>query len=86
MHIKLNTNKNQMKIKRMISQHRRDFTALMECEFCEYTETNTSGYDDSYYHIEVIPNQKCKKCGESTISSGGLVVPQQTKYPEGFQI
>jgi len=75
-----------MKIKEIISQHRRDFTALMECEFCQYQEMNNSGYDDRYYQDNVIPNMKCKKCGKSTISGGGEIRKVQTKYPEGFQI
>jgi len=45
-----------------------------------------SGYDDSYFHNNVTPTMKCKKCGESTISKGGDVQQVQTKYPEGFQI
>ena len=45
-----------MIIKEMISQHRRDFTAIMECEFCGHTEKNDYGYDDAYYHQNVIPN------------------------------
>ena len=53
-----------MKIKELVSQHRRDFTALMECEFCGHQEMNNSGYDDRYYHDNVIPNMKCGKCGE----------------------
>jgi len=75
-----------MKIKEMLSQHRRDFTAKMECEFCGHEEIDNSGYDDAYYHSNVIPNMKCKKCGESTISKGGEIKPQATKYPEGFVI
>jgi transcription elongation factor Elf1 len=75
-----------MKIKKLISQHRRDFTALMECEFCQHQEMDNSGYDDRYYHDNVIPNMKCKECGESTISKGGEIEKVQTKYPEGFQI
>jgi len=75
-----------MKIKKLISQHRRDFTALMECEFCQHQEMDNSGYDDRYYHDNVIPNMKCKKCGESTISKGGEIERTPTKYPEGFQI
>lgn len=70
----------------MLSQHRRDFSATMECEFCKNTVENNSGYDDEYYHNNVIPNMKCKQCGESTISKGGEIKPQATKYPEGFQI
>lgn len=73
-----------MRIKKMISQHRRDFTATMECEFCKQTDKNTSGYDDVYYHENVIPNMKCKGCGHSTISKCGEVKPQATKYPDGY--
>lgn len=75
-----------MKIKEMISQSRRDFTAMMECEFCGHTNKNGSGYDDNYYHSNVIPKMKCGSCGESTISKGGEIKPQATKYPEGFVI
>lgn len=75
-----------MKITKMISQNRRDFTAEMTCECCGHKQIDNSGYDDSYYHQNVIPNIKCKKCGESTISSNNKIEPQQTKYPEGFQI
>ena len=45
-----------------------------------------SGYDDAYYHQNVIPNFTCKKCGKSTISGGAEVKPQATKYPEGMQV
>jgi len=79
-------NENKMKIKEMISQYRRDFTALMECEYCGHQEMNNSGYDDRYYHDNVIPNMKCTKCGESTVSKGGEIERVATKYPEGFQI
>ena len=75
-----------MKIKKMINQYRRDFTALMYCEFCQHEEINNSGYDDRYYHDNVIPDMKCKKCDESTITGGGIIEKVQTKYVEGFQI
>ena len=51
-----------MKIKSIISQHRRDFTAIYICESCNHEEKG-SGYDDSYFHNEVIPKMKCKACG-----------------------
>lgn len=70
----------------MINQHRRDFSAIMECEFCNHTQTNNSGYDDSYYHENVIPNMKCLSCSKSTVSEGGTIEPRQTKYPDGYQI
>jgi transcription elongation factor Elf1 len=75
-----------MKIEKIISQHRRDFSAEMKCEFCGHTDINKYGYDDRYYHDEVIPNMKCKKCGESTKSKGGKIDNTPTKYPEGYQI
>lgn len=72
-----------MKIKKIISQHRRDFSAIMECEHCGATEKLTSGYDDAYYHSEVIPKMKCKKCGKT---AGDDYRPLATKYPEGMQV
>lgn len=40
-----------MKIKKIISQHRRDFQAVYECEHCGYT-VKSYGYDDEYFHTE----------------------------------
>ena len=51
-----------MKIRRITSQHRRDFRAIFECEYCGF-EKEQSGYDDSYFHQHVIPKMKCEKCG-----------------------
>lgn len=70
-----------MKIKKMLSQHRRDFTATMECEFCKATSLLDSGYDDDFYHQKVIPEMKCKKCLKSTVSEGGEIDNTKTKYP-----
>jgi transcription elongation factor Elf1 len=78
--------KKKMRIKRLVSQYRRDFAALMECEFCGYQKMNNSGYDDRYYHDNVIPNMRCDKCGESTISKGGEIERRATRYPEDYQI
>ncbi len=75
-----------MKITKMLSQHRRDFTAEITCEFCGHVEKLNDGYDDSYYHNEVLPNFECEKCGKSTISGDAPIEPQQTRYPDGFQI
>ena len=52
-----------MKIKKFISQHRRDFTAIFICEHCNHEEKK-SGYDDEYFHSSVIPKMKCEKCGK----------------------
>jgi hypothetical protein len=75
-----------MKIIKITHQHRRDFSADMECEFCGYKVKNDSGYDDDYYHRTVIPNMLCKKCNKSTILGGGTIDEIVTKYPEHFQI
>ena len=68
-----------MKIKRIISQNRRDFMADYECEHCGHVEKNQSGYDDSHFHQNVIPNMKCEKCGEKASAD---YRPLTTKYPD----
>ena len=67
-----------MKIQKILSQSRRDFQAIYECEHCKHTEENT-GYDDAYFHRNVIPNMKCKQCNKT---SGENYRPLKTKYPE----
>jgi hypothetical protein len=77
-----------MKLIEIIAQSRRDFQGKYECEFCGHIDTDNGldSYDDRYYHDEVIPNTKCRKCGESTLSGGGSPTCTETRYPEGFQI
>jgi len=71
-----------MKIKEIVSQHRRDFTAIYECEHCGHTVTG-NGYDDANFHNYVIPQFNCVKCGKVADENyRGLT----TKYPEGYQI
>jgi transcription elongation factor Elf1 len=71
-----------MKIKEILSQNRRDFKAIYECEHCGHTETK-GGYDDANFHQNVIPHMVCKNCGKKSPDTyRGL----QPKYPEGFQI
>ena len=67
-----------MKIKKIIWQSRRDFTALYECEHCGH-ETEGSGYDDNNFHRNVIPNIKCSKCGKIAEEN---YRPLTTKYPD----
>ena len=43
-----------MRIKTIIRQYRRDFTADYECEHCNHVE-RMSGYDDANFHHNVIP-------------------------------
>lgn len=71
-----------MKIQKIISQCRRDFTAIYECEHCGNT-CKAGGYDDSNYHKNVIPDMICKKCGKK---AGNDYRPLTTKYPDGMQV
>ena len=71
-----------MKIKTITSQHRRDFDAIYECEHCGHTQEGC-GYDDSYFHQQVIPVMPCKKCGKI---AGDDYRPLTTKYPDGYVI
>jgi DNA-directed RNA polymerase subunit RPC12/RpoP len=68
-----------MKIKKITSQSRRDFYAIYECEHCGH-EVEESGYDDAFFHQEVIPNKKCGKCGKKASDD---YRPLATKYPDG---
>lgn len=68
-----------MKIKTMLSQHRRDFQAIFECESCGH-ELRSIGYDDANFHNRVIPNWPCEKCGEKSPDN---YQPRTTKYSEG---
>lgn len=67
-----------MKIKRILSQDRRDFTAIYECEHCGY-EYEGSGYDDGYFHASVIPQKKCPECSKTADES---YRPLATKHPD----
>lgn len=71
-----------MKIKKILSQNRRDFTAIYVCEHGQH-EKEGSGYDDSYFHKEVIPGMVCESCQEK---SGKDYVPKETKYPDSKQV
>ena len=71
-----------MKIQKIISQSRRDFTAIYECEYCGHTEEGP-GYDDTNFHEIVIPCMKCPQCGEEAPLDYRALTP---KYPDGMQI
>lgn len=72
-----------MIIKKKLRQRRRDFWADYECEHCGHIEKDSSGYDDANFHDNVIPNMKCKECGESSNSKrSDKTVKRKTKYPE----
>lgn len=63
-----------MKIYSILSTHRFDFTAIMQCQFCDGFQTNPSGYDDLNYHNEVIPRIECLWCGKNSAGSDNAVV------------
>lgn len=71
-----------MKIKQILSQSRRDFTALYECEHCGH-EQKDRGYDDANFHENVIPRKRCPKC-DKTASEDYRAL--STKYPEHVTI
>lgn len=71
-----------MRIKDIIHQSRRDFTAIYECEHCSH-QTKGGGYDDRYFHEKVIPAMACTQCGKVASES---YRPLTTKYPEGYQV
>lgn len=71
-----------MKIQKIISQHRRDFQAIYECEHCGHT-IRSYGYDDGYFHKSVIPNMECEKCNKK---ADGSYTPRETKYPDGVPV
>lgn len=71
-----------MRIKRILSQHRRDFRAIYECEHCGHEEEK-SGYDDTHFHARVIPAMKCRKCG---MTASDDYRPLTTKYPDGMVV
>lgn len=71
-----------MRIKELIKQHRRDFTAVFECDHCGYEDRRT-GYDDRHFHQVVIPALLCPSCGKTAKDN---YRPLSPKYPEGFQV
>ena len=71
-----------MRIKSMLSQSRRDFVAMFECEHCGHT-VRKSGYDNVNFHTNVIPKIACKKCGKTASDD---YVPLEPRYPEGMQV
>jgi len=71
-----------MKIKKILRQYRRDFTAIYECEHCGFEEERP-GYDDTHFHQNIIPTIKCDKCGKIADEN---YQPLKTKYPDYFII
>lgn len=65
-----------MKIKKILRQHRRDFTAVYVCQHCGH-EHEGSGYDDDHFHRNVVPKMPCPECGETAPED---YRPMGTKY------
>ena len=65
-----------MKIKTILSQNRRDFTATLECESLKHEQKLTSGYDDAHYHKNVIPTIACSSCGAVAPDSFRALAPK----------
>lgn len=57
-----------MKITKTYNWSRRDFCYDTKCEYCGHEEKHGGGYDDANYYNNVVSNQKCKQCGESSNS------------------
>ena len=69
-----------MFIKEITSQNRRDFDAIYKCEFCGH-EKEDSGYDDSNFHNNVIPNMKCSECEKkSDVATSEATNPDWMQY------
>lgn len=54
-----------MKIGRGFELHRNDFYCTYECEHCGAETDRRSGYNDSFFHEQVIPAKHCDKCGKN---------------------
>ena len=66
-----------MFIKEILTQSRRDFTAILKCEHCWSEDKLNNGYDDAYYHNKVIPWMQCKSCNKQAKEN---YRPLQPKY------
>jgi predicted RNA-binding Zn-ribbon protein involved in translation (DUF1610 family) len=71
-----------MKIKKIVNQCRRDFRAIYECEHCGHVQEG-SGYDDSYFHNQVVPKMKCPECGKVASDDFVARIP---KYESGMVV
>lgn len=63
-----------MRLKQKIRQHRRDFKAIYQCEHCGH-EMESHGYDDAYFHNEVIPKMVCLECGKAAPENAPRTAP-----------
>jgi hypothetical protein len=52
-----------MKIKKIIEQRGRAFTAIYICEHCDQERTS-GGYDDLHFHNYFLPRKPCQHCAK----------------------
>ena len=71
-----------MRLIEKYNQFRRDCWCDLECENCGEKATNKHAYDDRNYWDNVIPTQKCEKCGKSTKDLGLQPEKIATKYSD----
>lgn len=74
--------RNTMRIQKIVRQHRRDFWAIFECEHC-LNVYEQAGYDDEYFHRIVVPKMACPRCGKT--ADLNTYRPLNTRYPDGEQ-
>ena len=55
-----------MKITKTYKWNRRDFCYDAKCENCGHVTKNNSGYDDSNYYNNVVPDKHCPNCKKSS--------------------
>lgn len=77
-----------MKLVQITSRNRRDVWFTGKCESCGATEKNISGYDDSNFWTNVLPDKKCRQpgCGKSTNDAGKQAEIVMPRYPERLQV
>lgn len=54
-----------MRLTKVTERYGNDFWGEIECEFCQHKAKLDSGYEDAYYHAEVIPSMVCRSCGKT---------------------
>lgn len=74
-----------MRIKKILGQHRRDFSAILACGFCGAEMPLAGGYDDKNFHGNVIPSIRCESCGkdEPITLENRVLAPF---YPDYYEI
>lgn len=54
----------------------RDLYGVIKCEHCGVSDKLSGGYDDGYWHKNVLPAFHCKACGLNR--AGELLSPEVT--------